>query len=114
MSFSSQRAIYYVIDQFNVYLLIVYIKVPAVHKRQRFDDSESKTIAPRKRQQFNKYDNEEGQALDENESEFEGDKYVFFPPLAFLLLPQKESNRPSNSGKRTKRLTHLVCISKNC
>ena len=45
MSFSSQKAVYYLINQFNNWLLIVDIKILAVLKRQQFDDSQSeKTI----------------------------------------------------------------------
>lgn len=60
MSFSSQRAVHYFIDQFNVCLLIVFIKMPEMHKRQRFDNSKSEETIVKKCQRFNKHDNEKG------------------------------------------------------
>lgn len=83
-------------------------------KRQRFDDSNINKTAPKKYQQFDEHDNQEKQGLDKNESEVEGNRYIPFPPLSLALLPQKKSNRPSDLGKGTKSLIHLICISKNC
>ncbi len=74
MGFCSQRAVRYLIDQFQYCLLIGCIKTAAVLKRQRFEDSESDETEPRvsKRQRVDVYDNEEGQGLDKYESEGEG------------------------------------------
>ena len=44
MSFSSKKAIYYFINQFHYYLLIKYIKMPTMLKRQQFKDSKSDKI----------------------------------------------------------------------
>ena len=62
MSFSSQRAVFYLIDQFNNWLLIVCIKTPVLLKHQQFYDSESKKTAPivYKHQRFDEGDDEEG------------------------------------------------------
>ena len=68
-------------------------------------------MALTKRQQLDKCNNKEKQELNKNKSEFEGDRFILFPPLALPLLPQKESNCPSDLGKRTKSLNHFVCIS---
>ena len=51
------------------------------------------------------HDNEKGQSLDKYQAK--GGRYVLFP-----LLPQKESNRPTNLGEETRSLTHLVYIPK--
>lgn len=51
------------------------------------------------------YNNEKEQHLDEYQDN--GDRYIL------LLLPlEKESNRPTNLGKETKSLNHLICIPK--
>ena len=115
MSFSSQRAVCYFINQFNNWLLIVGIKTPAVFKQQRFDNSESEEIAPivYKHQQFDKHDNEEKQSLDEDKGDGDEDRYVLLSSTAFLLLLQKKSNHLSDLGEKIRSLTHLVCISKN-
>ena len=45
MSFSSQKTLCYLIDQFNNWLLIVYIKILIVLKCQQFDNNKSeKTV----------------------------------------------------------------------
>lgn len=113
MSFFSSRAICYLLDQFNVRLLIIFIKTPAMLKRQRFNDSESKKITSRKRQQFNEHNNKKRQNLDKNKSELEGDKYIPLPLFAFFFPLEKESNRLSDLCKGTKSLIHLIWISKN-
>ena len=46
MSFSNQRTVYYLIDQFSNWLLIVGIKTQAVLKHQRFDNSDDEKTAP--------------------------------------------------------------------
>ncbi len=111
MSFSSQRTVCYLIDQFNYCLLIVCIKTSAELKRQLFDDSDSEKRAPRvyKRLRIDESDDEE-QDLDEYEGEV--DEYVPLPPVFLPPPPQKESNRSSDLDERTKSLTHLVCIPK--
>ncbi len=60
------------------------------------------------------YENEEGQSLDKYESEGEGEDvgYVPFPFVTPPPPPQKKSNRPTDMGKGTKSLNHLVCIPK--
>ena len=93
----------------------MYMKTPAVCNHQRLNDNKRKKKAPRKRQRFNKHDNEEEQGLDNNETQVEGDRYVpFSSPALPLSPPQKESNCLSNLGKKTRSLTHLIYISKNC
>ena len=114
MSFFNQRVIYYLIDQFNVWLLIVYIKKPAILKHQWFNNNESEEMTSRKPRRFDKHDNEEEQGLDENENEFEGNRYVLFPSSTLPSLPQKKSNFLSDLDKQTKSLIYLVYISKNC
>lgn len=89
MSFFRQRVICSLIDHFRNWLLIVYIKAQRGYKRRRIDESE----------------NEENAGFDEYKS---NDKYILLPPL----LPQIESNRPSNLEERTRSLTHLVSITK--
>ena len=84
MRFLSQRAICYLINQFNICLLIVCVNTPVVRKRQRFNNSENKKTASRKRQWFDEHDNKEGQGLDQNGSKIEGDRYVPLSPLALL------------------------------
>lgn len=61
MSFFDKRAIYYLIDQFHYFLLIKYIKTPAMLKHQQFKDSESNKIGSSilKCQQLDLHDNEE-------------------------------------------------------
>lgn len=64
-------------------------------------------------QQFDERNNGEGQNLDEDEGDSDGDRYIPLPPTTLLLPLQKESNRPSDLGKGTKSLTHLIYIPKN-
>ena len=83
--------------------------MPAMLKRQRFEDSESKEMEPKgsKRQWLYARGNKEGEDLDgfEDESEEKAIGYVLLP---FVALPQKELNRPTDMGKRTKSLNYLV------
>ncbi len=118
MSFSSQRAVRYLVDQFQYSLLIGCIKTAAMLKRQRFKDSESEEREPRvsKRQCLGVHDDEEGQSLDEYEEEGEGEgedvRYVPLPFVAPPPPPRKESNRLTDMGEGIKSLNHLVCIPK--
>ena len=107
MSFASERAVYYFVDQFQYCWLIGCIKTPVMLKRQRFKDNESDTIEPRvsKRPRVDEYDNEEVQGLDEYQSK--GGRYVLLLPC-----PQKESNHLTDLGEVIRSLNHLVCISK--
>ncbi len=75
MSFYSQKAIYYFVDQFQYYLLIGYIKTAVVLKHQQFKDNESEEMGLRvsKRQCAGIYDNEKGQNLDKYEGKGEGE-----------------------------------------
>ncbi len=59
------------------------------------------------------HDDEEGQSLDEYEGEGEGENvgYIFLPFVA-PPPPQKELIRPTDMGKGTRSLNHLVCIPK--
>ncbi len=116
MSFSSQRVVRYLVDQFQYSLLIRCIKTAAVLKRQQFEDSESEEREPRisKCQRLGVHDDEEGQSLDEYEGEGEGED-VGYVPLPFVTPPsppRKESNRLTDMGERTRSLNHLVCIPK--
>ena len=61
------------------------IKTAAVRMRRRYDNGKSEEIALKKRQRFDKHDDEEEQCLDRNESEVERDKYVLLPFFALLL-----------------------------
>ena len=116
MSFSSQRDIRYLVDQFYYWLLIRCMKTPALLKRQRFEESGSDETEPKglKRQRLDERDDEEGNSLDEDEGEIEGARYVSPPFVPLPSLPRKVSNRPSDLGKGTKSLNHLVCILKIC
>ena len=115
MSFSSQRIVRYLVNQFQYCLLIGFIQIAAVLNRQQFKDSESEETEPRvlKRQRVGVHDNEKKQNLDEYEDEDER-KDIGYVPLPFIapLPPQKESNRPTDIGERTKSLNHLVYIPK--
>ena len=92
------------------------IKTLAIFKHQQFDDSKSEKMAPigYKDYWLDKRDDEERQKLDKNEDDGDRNRYVPLSLMALLLSPQKKSNRLSNLGKKTKSLTHLVCIPKNC
>ncbi len=111
MSFSSQRTVCYLIDQFNYWLLIVYIKTSVGLKRQLFDDSDSEERAPRvyKRLRIDVSDDEE-QDLDKYEGEVDG--YVPLPTAPPPPPPHKESNRLLDLDEGTRSLIHLVCIPK--
>ncbi len=89
------------------------MKTVVVLKRQRFEDSGSDVTEPRgsKRQRLDARDDEEGEDLDEFESEGERED-IGYVPLPFVAPPQKESNRPTDMGEGTKSLNHLVCIPK--
>ncbi len=113
MSFSSQIAVRYLVDQIQYCLLIGCIKMAALLKRQQFEDSKSEETEPRvsKRQRMSVHDDEEGLSLDEYEGEGEDVGYV---PLPFVAppSPRKESNRPIDMGEGIRSLNHLVCIPK--
>ena len=114
MSFSSQRAIYYLVNLVIPVLVANWLyKMPVVLKRQRFEDSRNNKMEPKssKYQRLDLHDNKEEEGLDKfkGEDERENIKYVFF---LFVAHPQKESNRPTDIGKGTKNLNHLVCIPK--
>ncbi len=113
MSFSSQKAVHYFVNQFHC-LLIKYIKMAAMLKRQQFEDSKSEETEPRvsKCQHVGIHDDEEEQSLDKYEGEKEDVRYV---PLPFIAPPppQKESNRPTDMGERTRSLNHLIYIPLN-
>ena len=87
--------------------------MPAMLKRQQFDDNESNETEPRdsKCQQLNVHNDKEEKSLDKFEDEGKGEdiKYI---PLLFVVFPQKESNCLTNINKRTKSLNHLVYIPK--
>lgn len=83
-------------------------------KYQWFDNSESEKTAPKKHEQFDEHNNKKGQDLDKNENEIKGDRYIPLSFSAFLFSPQKKSNHLLDLGKKTRSLTHLVCILKNC
>ena len=124
MSFSSQRNICYLVNQFYGWLLIRCIKTLAMLKRWRFGDSgsdETKTrgskyqhLDKRDAKKENGLDNKKGNGLDKDEGEIEDGRYV---PPPFVSLPpflQKVSNRPSDLGKGTKSLKYIVYIPKIC
>ena len=82
-------------------------------KRQQFKDSGSDKMEPRdsKRQWLDLYNDEHEEGLDEFEGEGEGEgiEYVLF----FFVAPfQKESNCPTDMGKVTRSVNHLVYIPK--
>ena len=116
MNFSSQRDVRYFIDQFHYWLLIKCMKTPALLKRQRFKEGGSDETEPKgsKRQRLDECDDEEGNSLDEDEDEMEGARYVPPPFVPLPSLPQKVSNCPSDLGKGTRSLNHLVCLPKIC
>ena len=88
MNFSSQRAIYHLINYFNNWLLFIYIKIPAILKRQQFNNNEIEKTAliAYKYYRFDERDNKEGQNFDEDESDGNGDRYVSFSLNALLFL----------------------------
>ncbi len=85
------------------------MKTAAVLKHQRFEDSGSNVTGLRvsKRQRLDARDNEEGEDLDEFESEGERED-IGYIPLPFVAPLQKESNRPTDIGEGTRSLNHLV------
>ena len=100
------------------------MKTLTILKRQQFEDSGSDKTEPRRskcqrldehnNKKKNGLDDEKENGLDEDEGEIEGGRYI---PLLFVslsLLPQKLLNRPSDLGKGTKSLNHIVYISKIC
>ena len=62
MSFSSQKAVRYLVDQFQYCLLIGYIKMVVVLKHQQLKDNESEETKPKvsKCQRVGVNDNEKG------------------------------------------------------
>ena len=114
MSFSSQRAIYYLVD-LAIPILVAnwFYKTPTVFKHQRFEDNGSNKIELRgsKHQRLDLRDDEEEEGLDKFEGKSEGEDigYVLF---LFIAPLQKESNCVTNIGKGTKSLNHLVYIPK--
>ena len=114
MSFSSQRAVYSLINSAILILVANWLyKTPAVLKRQQFKDNASDEIELRgsKYQQLDSCDNEKEEGLDKFEGQSEGEdiRYVPFP---FVAPPQKESNHPTDMSERTRSLNHLLCIPK--
>ena len=85
-------------------------------KRLQFNNSKGDKTAQRveKCRRLDERDNKEGYSLDKYKGVIESARYVLSPFIALPPLSQKESNRPSDLGKRTKSLNHLVCISKIC
>ena len=81
MSFSIQKAICYLINEFNNWL------------RQRFDDNknEKMVLIVYKCLWFDKRDNEKRQSLDKYENDGNDDRYV--PLLPIVLLFQKKKNQ---------------------
>ena len=90
--------------------------MPAVLKHQRFEDigSDEMELKRPKRQHLDERDDEEGNGLDKDEGEIEDARYV--PPLFVFLSPllRKVLKRPSDLGKGTMSLNHLICIPKIC
>ncbi len=88
MSFTSQRAVRYLVDKFQYSLLIGCIKTAAVLKCQRFGDSENeeRELRVSKRQRLGVHDDEEVQSLDEYEGKGEGED-VGYVPFPFLAPP---------------------------
>ncbi len=87
-----------------------------VLEREQFENSVSKKTKPRvsKCQCMGMHDDEKGQSLDKYDGKGEGKdiRYVPFPFIAPLSLPQKESNRPTDISKGIRSLNHLVYIPK--
>ena len=114
MSFSSQKAICYLINLAIPVLVANWLyKTPAMLKCQQFKNSRSDKIEPRssKCQQLDLRDNEEEESLDKFECESE-EKSIEYVLLLFVASPQKESNYPTDMGEGTKSLNHLVYIPK--
>ena len=92
------------------------MKTLAVLKCQQFEESGIDETEPKgsKCQHLDNCDNKKRNSLNKNEGEIESARYVSPPFVPLPPLPQKVSNRPSDLGKGTKSLNHLVCISKIC
>lgn len=116
MSFSSKRAVYYLIDQLHYCLLLRLIKTSVILKHQQFKDGQSDQTKSSvlKRQQLYIYNNKKRQELSKYESESDNKRYVFFPFIANLLPSQIELNRSTKLSKKTKSLNHFVYILKIC
>lgn len=79
MNFSSKGVVYYLINQFNYYLLIIYIKKPVVLKCQQFEKNENnKTKSNKlKYQQLDMHNNKEGQSLNKYKDKGENKRYIY-------------------------------------
>ena len=64
-----------------------------MHNHKQLNNSKSEEAIPKKRQWFDKCDNDKKLNLNKNESKFEGNRYI--PLFVYTLFPltQKESNR---------------------
>ena len=95
--------------QFRYWLLIGYMKTPAMLKRQQFEDSGSEETEPRgsKYHRLYAHGDKKEEGLDKFEGKDEG-KAIGYVPLSFVASPQKESNRPTGISKETMSLNHLV------
>ena len=115
MSFLNQRDVRYLVNQFYYWLLIRFIKTPAMLKHPQFEDSGSDEIELRgsKCQRLHEHNKEEANGLDENEGEIKSARYIS-PPFIPLSLLQKVLNHLSDLDKGTKSLNYFVCIPKIC
>lgn len=88
MSFSSQKAVYYFINQFQYSLLIKCIKMAILFMHQQFQNSKSCEIEPKvlKRQCIGIHNNEKEQGLDKYKNEEEGEDIGYILPLGFIAL----------------------------
>lgn len=88
MSFPGKCTVRCLGNQFQYCLLIRYIKIPIMLKRQQFKDSKNNAINSKvsKRPYVDKNDNEKEQ--NSNKYQNKDDRYVLF-----LSHPEKESNR---------------------
>ena len=114
MSFSSQRAVDYLIDLAIPILVANWLyKTPAMLKCQQFEDNKSDEMESRssKRQRLDLRDNEKEEGLDkfEDKGKGEGIRYV---PLPFVIFPQKELNRLTDMSKGIKSLNCYIYIPK--
>ena len=85
------------------------MKMPAMLKRQRFKDSGSEETKPRdsKHQRLYMHSNKEGEILNKFEGEEEGEA-IEYVPFLFVVPSQMKSNCPTDMGKGTRSLNHLV------
>ena len=85
------------------------MKTPVVVKCQQFENSGSEEIEPRgsKCRQLYAHGNEKEKSLDKFESEGK-EEVIGYVPLSFVIFSQKESNRSTDMGKRTRSLNYLV------